>query len=61
MTPEKQESNNAPPRAFQSPPYPPNGSIVEPNDSMYPVSHTTVPPGDYEEVMRRMKERMGEA
>ena len=60
MNHEKQERRAAEYQVAPPAHLPPDGTIVEPDDSMFPISNTTVPPGDYEEVMRKMKERMGE-
>lgn len=61
MDPEKQERRATEYRVVSPVPLPPDGTIVEPDESMYPISYTTVPPEDDEEMMRKVKERMGNA
>lgn len=52
MTPENQEWNGEERRS--SPQHPPAWEIVEPDGRECPIHHTTVPPEDYEESMRRL-------
>ena len=64
MNPENHEWDGAERRAPShpsSPHSPQPWRIVEPDESMCPVRYTTTPPEDYDEAVRKLKERMGKA